>query len=298
MVGCMGCGALRGPDPNIELLQSELRWYEDNLYALDEQLRQCCDQLESARRHNAQLRQELATATATSSSTPMATPAPAEPSPQPDPSPAGGFDVPSEAELYDLSSPVVEIGEPDAPEATAPAEDEGKTSPAPSSPDEGDTPSAAQPIPAREVTRIVLNPKLTGGYHLDRKPGHDGVMVVIEPQNQDGEYVPRPAPLLVQVADPKQPGAKGRWGKWTFTASECQGRMKTTTFGKGVHLELPWPESAPSSEELVVTVVYQDSAGPLRASRPIRVRRGAANVAQRPTPPAKKPSWSPHRSSR
>ena len=48
------------PDPTVELLESELRWMEDNLYQLDAQLEASKRQLDSTRRENAALRLELA----------------------------------------------------------------------------------------------------------------------------------------------------------------------------------------------------------------------------------------------
>ena len=52
------CGC-RGPDPSIELLESELRWMEDQLYMLDDQLGQTCAQLEACRRENLSLQLDL-----------------------------------------------------------------------------------------------------------------------------------------------------------------------------------------------------------------------------------------------
>ena len=47
-------------DPSVELLESELRWMEDQLYSLDRQLDRTCMQLASAKNSNRALQRELA----------------------------------------------------------------------------------------------------------------------------------------------------------------------------------------------------------------------------------------------
>ena len=53
-------GCQSGPDPSIELLESELRWMEDQLYALDRQLDQASAKLEVCQRDNSLMRGQLA----------------------------------------------------------------------------------------------------------------------------------------------------------------------------------------------------------------------------------------------
>lgn len=52
----VGCQAL---DPSVELLESELRWMEDQLYMMDRQLDKCCQQLQKAQLQNQALQKQL-----------------------------------------------------------------------------------------------------------------------------------------------------------------------------------------------------------------------------------------------
>ena len=47
-----GC---RSTDPSVDLLESELRWLEDRMYLMDEELEQKCAELDSCRRNHASL---------------------------------------------------------------------------------------------------------------------------------------------------------------------------------------------------------------------------------------------------
>ena len=184
-----GC---RTPDPTVDLLESELRWMEDNLYQLDYQLDQCYEQLESARRYNASLRQELAAARR-------------KPGPT-DATETGeddtGYDEESEEDLYRFDAPVVELGDPDDEQNGTESRDGTGEQSIPNLdlqlPESDQDPAAPQEDSTRldsdpeRVTKILLNRRLTGGYDFDGRPGHEGVMVVIEPQNAQGQYVSTP----------------------------------------------------------------------------------------------------------
>ena len=54
-----GSGCKSQPNPSIELLESELRWMEDQLYAMDYELAERCAQLDSCRRDNSSLRHQV-----------------------------------------------------------------------------------------------------------------------------------------------------------------------------------------------------------------------------------------------
>ena len=67
-------------------------------------------------------------------------------------------------------------------------------------------------------------------------------------------------------------GVAGLVGKWNFTREEIRTRTRQTLMGKGIHLELPWPQSSPANEQLELAVRYTTSDGrQLRASRNILI---------------------------
>ena len=364
------------PDSTVELLEAELRWMEDNLYRMDDELDVVLLQLDSARRDNAVLRLELAEARGDKKKD-------AQPN-------AGSFD--NYSENIDLSPPVVidenSVLRADSPTDSdsytesdyensfepeidygksvlipsasslkhpseqngAPASDEdesnaGKVQSATPETSEAKEPSSSsddkdtadlsaetgvqleampdpkfmqpseeietpKPSPSsdpfesriksydaelRSVFRIKLNPQLTGGYNRDGRPGHDGVMVVIEPQNQKSEYVPVTGAVTVEVKDPAKSGVAGRVGKWTFDAIYAQQNLKRTTFGRGVHLEMPWPGAPPENQELELTVRYQLADGrTLQANKRIQVDPLTSVLVSKANAIEGK-SWSPER---
>ena len=132
-----GCGNFTGrivaqPDPTIELLESELRWMEENLYHMDDQLDRCLDQLDSARRNNAVLRTELAELRGARNATEGATTETIE----------GPFDEERDFDPEQLLNmePVVELG--------APSQRPEQGEPPPTIPPEGEIDLQGIPNPA------------------------------------------------------------------------------------------------------------------------------------------------------
>ena len=341
------------PNPDVQLLESELRWMEDNLYQMDDQLDRCLEQLESTRRNNAVLRFELAEArkqgVRKSGSPTLAPPrAGTSGSGTGDTSDdEGPFDEETEDLLdEDLLGPDIQFGATaDEPKSTndesetdedsddgrldddgeteemptpavrnpleIPSEDDikvedfpepksiitdpdvnpGTPSMKPGNPFESDDVSVSPDV----VSRIKLNRQLTGGYSFDKQPGHEGVMVVIEPQNAYAQYVPKPGDVVVEVRDPTKPGLAGRIAKWKFDATETQPKMKQTLMGKGIHLQLPWPSAAPQNKELNLIVEYQADGRRLRAEKRMLVEPTTAALISKAE--AAEAQWSPDRPS-
>jgi len=299
-----GC---RGTDSSIELLESELRWMEDQIYTMDRELAHAQAKLDSAQRYNESLQKELADATDNGTSQNRPTPA--------DNRPSIGSDLYDES---DLVIPEIDLGtneeEPDLDTGDAtgesleglpsntPAESTESTEgfqvpddseilpnqPAPS--DDATTPSEDVDLELEEITRgeggevrsqdirverIVLNSRLSGGYNFDGKPGDDGLLLVIEPQNMAGQYLPLPGNLTITVEDPRRSGPEGRVARWEFNAIETVGHMKKTLLGRGIHLTLPWPAQPPNQTSLKVIASYRAADGRnLNASRNVRVDTG------------------------
>ena len=288
------------PDPTVDLLESELRWMEDNLYQMDHQLDQCYAQLESARRYNTSLREELA---ATRRGVPSTGATGAEKDDV-------GYDVETEEDLYSFDAPIIELGDPDdEQDATQSREDdlEGagerripilelqnpETDQTPGNPEEDSDDAVSDP---KRVTKILLNPRLTGGYDFDGRPGHEGVMVVIEPQNAQGQYVSVPGELLIEVTDPRKQGMAAQVGKWRFDALESAAYFKESLMGRGAHLKLPWPGEPPIHQRLRLTVVYDTIEGrKLRAEKTITVKTGSHALASRSDITTRTASWTSRR---
>ncbi len=285
----IGC---QGPDPSIELLESELRWMEDQLYLMDRQQDNTSSQLESCQRDNRALRNELARLHQSPSS--------AHDDPQLESiRPGSRRAVEQPYKESDLLPPEIDLGpgepafqergsgapliDPDQPEerpgeAGMPASDNFARAPGP-------------------VRRIVLNRQLTGGYDFDGSTGDEGVMIVIEPQNSHGQYLPIPGEISVVVLDPTLSGPSARVARWDFDSIETAGLMRRTLVGRGIHLLLPWPNERPDSTQLRVHVRYTAIDGlALRASQDIRVDQlpGSASPV-RAASRSRAPTWAPYR---
>ncbi|WDI44560.1 hypothetical protein [Bremerella sp. P1] len=242
-----GC---RTTDPSVQLLESELRYLEDKVYALQDVVHQKDSQIASVRRENETLRKQLGLPEGphTTSTEPETLPTPF----------AGASRISSRPDTDSLTSPVIELGEssnlPEL-ESVAPG------------PELLDGPLLQQFDPDAEVvvdrvvTQMQLNPKLTGGYNADDQPGDDGIMVVIEPQNEAGQYVDSPGPVSVVLLDPAYSGKEAFVGRWDFDTTDSAKYLKRTLLGKGVHLKLPWTEGKPEHESLQLHVRYSTEQG-------------------------------------
>jgi len=279
-------------DPSVDLLESELRWLEDQVYLLDDQLQQTCAQLASCRRENETLRQTLEQGSTTpaisnSYADPNATgkkgaSSPPQPVPRgknnaPPPTiprrvnPKSTEEPPSQPSIDELQPPNVELGEPGPPPAAL--NGEGGLNRFGASSDithfltrtQRQTDGEAMPemIPTDlHVDRIVLNRQLTGGYDFDDRPGEEGLFVVIEPQNRQGEYIPVAGPLTLWVTDPSDSSHHAaKVAQWTFSSVETGQTLRRSVVGRGIHLQLPWPGKLPDRPQLTVHASYETSDG-------------------------------------
>ena len=180
-------------------------------------------------------------------------------------------------------------GFPEPEPNTAPNVDPGAAPEKPGNPFESDDVSVDPDV----VSRIKLNRQLTGGYSFDKQPGHEGVMVVIEPQNAYAQFVPKPGHVVVEVRDPTKPGLAGRVAKWKFDVSETQAKMKKTLMGKGIHLQLPWPSAAPQNKELNLIVEYEADGRRLRTAKRMLVKPTTSALISKAE--AAEAEWSPSR---
>jgi hypothetical protein len=60
----------------------------------------------------------------------------------------------------------------------------------------------------------------------------------------------------VVVLDRQSQGDAARVARWDFTREQVTQRMRRTSVGSGIYLELPWPAQAPAHRDLQVFVRY------------------------------------------
>lgn len=252
LLGLVLAGGCRTTDPSIQLLESELRYLEDKVYSLQDVVSQKEAQIASVRRENESLRERLglpdgqaAAETIPSPLKSVQTPAPQNQSP---------------TKFTDAMNPVIELGEAsDLPDLKAVAPNEVALE----SPvlDQFTAESKPEPVTDRVVTQIFLNPKLTGGYNSDGRPGDEGLMVVLEPRNAAGQYVDAVGPVSVVLLDPTYSGQEGFVARWDYDTADAAKYLQKTLIGKGLHLKMPWTGGKPEHENLILHVRYTTSEG-------------------------------------
>lgn len=234
----------------MELLERDLRYLEDKVYSLQDVVEQKNAEINSVRRENETLRKRLGL-------------------PDLEDDFQSFNDLPETPEMLATRlKPVT-----GSPALQAPTIDLGMAL----SPEEAE-------VVDRHVTAIHINPRLTGGYDFDKKPGDEGVMVVIEPRNRNGQYVDETGQLSIVLLDPQKEGKEAYVARWDFEAYEAQEKMKRSLLGKGIHMQLPWPGGYPEHETLVLFVRYETPDGrKIEQKKEIRIEL-PAKVSSRWTP--------------
>jgi hypothetical protein len=270
LLGISGCNFR---DPSVDMLEAEIRWREDQLYMLEDQLALYEAQIDSCRRENTALRKELNGEDSASPATgagvrarPDRTPSlPDIEIPGSSDGPDVDFQTPTLPEI-DFGTPVDpddDLGDPLPGDTGAVRRTQAK--PAGGSSSSADPPDTAQAdatsSAAGEVVKIVLNRQLTGGKNFDEFQGDDGILVVVEPQNAAGEYVAQAAPVAVVVLDPYKSGQAAYVARWNFDTVEATALLRKSLLGRGIFLDLPWPNEPPEHSQLKLYVRYMPPDG-------------------------------------
>lgn len=110
-----------------------------------------------------------------------------------------------------------------------------------------------------DVDRIVIDKALTRGFDSHGKSGDDGVVIAIEPQDENGVTIPVAAPVTISLIDPSRKGIRQRVGLWKFTARQVAARYDSS---QQVFLfRLPWQRNAPINSRLKLFVRFQANDG-------------------------------------
>ncbi|MCA9186401.1 MAG: hypothetical protein R3E01_11345 [Pirellulaceae bacterium] len=313
-------------DTSIEMLESENRWLEDQLYALEDEVKLKNAQLASCRRAYRSQSEDCGTIVEEPrKSRPLRSllptprenpPAAAKEAPSQEPNADAGSrptpadqdvlqapgDAPSGDESLDDSSndPTLEELAPpsgDAPLIELPTDALDNAPPLEVPTLEGSRLGQAshhahlshqmEPIALAEsndvgmvqvdanIARIVVNSRLTGGYDFDGRPGDEGLFVVVEPRNHGGQYVALPGNISIVVLDASQSGSAARIARWDFDAADTVNKLRNTMFGKGIHLQLPWPGGPPNTDRVMVFARYVTVDGrKLEAKREVTIDTG------------------------
>jgi len=112
--------------------------------------------------------------------------------------------------------------------------------------------SQAKPVPVR----LSLAQDYVTGRNYDGEPGDDGIALLVQPLDSQGNIILEPAAISVVVIDPAVRGSMARIARWDFQPEEVKSYVVHRGDLAGFLLELPWPNRIPDHEELKVFVRY------------------------------------------
>lgn len=318
-IACLACLILAGcqTDPyigtHIEMLNAAKRSLEDRVYELEYECEAQARQAERLRAENERLRKEGASGFREPNGLDIQPPEVRIPPTRSQTAPA----VPAAPEFRpeDLRPPLIEPGvsvdpsliEPRVPPA-APAKPAGSGASSGSPP-----PLATVRLEAEDprITAVYIDPDRTQGSNWDARSGDDGLLLVLQPRNEQGKYIPLAGPISVVALDPAEPGEQKRFARWELTAEEVDRQMRQSDSRQGIPLQLPWPASAPKHDRLRLYVRYTTVDGrQVEASQDVVVNAAARLTRawtprpagwEQPSPAlpssdaAAPPEWSPFR---
>ena len=271
-------------DPNILLLERELRLQEDEIYRLKSCLEECRRTMQSYGGADIVLPEMSETYLSPQASETLETPERAADSPatrRTQPAGPGATSLPQLDIEFGERLPEGAVPEKFAPPSeTEPPEIIHPEPPLRPGAEDQETEEAPRfrPISTSSsggggrATQLVLNRLLCGGRDEDGRPGDEGLTVVLQPRDARGSTVEKPGPVAIVVLDPSQEGDAARVARWDFTAAQIARRFRETGRGRAIQLETSWPAAPPVHNDLHLFVRYSDGDGQhLEADQPIRV---------------------------
>jgi hypothetical protein len=286
-------------DLNQQLLERELRFQEDQIYELQDELHEKCARLERAAQENVSLRRQLGVGDNDPAVAPRTSPV------RPRPATAVPGLVPPAIEAPDLprsaAPPAVPLAPP-ALDGVPPLPDRSEAAPA----DDGSLPvlpvsevepplalpppaamktdPAARPaavaLPMDDVrrlsfdasvpTHVVVTASRTACLDADGDGTSEGLKVVFEPRDAEERLAAAAGDVEVAAFDA---AGGGPIGAWRITAAEAAGSFRPTGRDRGLSFTLPWQAAPPAGDHVRVAVRFAvPGAEPLEADATIRVR--------------------------
>ena len=236
----------------FDLLHHEMRQMEDYIYHLEHELERKCEELAGCRTSNARTTMEADDLTTSDSQ--------------------------DDLDNVELPIPSVTLGpeEQEEPEFLQRPPDEEPTSleipdiegpknvdelPGANLPIESHTKTADHTVIDTEITHIVLNQRLTGGHDSDGVPGDDGITVVVEPRNVDGQFVPLAGTMVLVLLDPQKKDEEACVARWDIDRVKVGRSLYVVGPDPGIHLEVPWSGTEPGHSRLHLFARYETVDG-------------------------------------
>lgn len=288
-------------DLNQQLLERELRYQEDQIYQLQDELAEKCARLEHVAGENTSLRRQLGVSDTDPAApsrgrkarppgvAPAATvpPAISVPDASPLPAPRGG------GPPVDLAPPTLE-GVPPLP-ATSDSGESLSLPPAAASFDPAARPieaaaarvemDAAEPPPPTlvrmsydepadggEAVRLAVNQAGSSAVDADGDGQSEGLSLVIEPRTAAERLATVGGDVTITAFDGAAPPGATPLARWTVPAADAQARFRPSGRRRGIVLDLPWQGVLPTGHHVRITAEVATAAGPLATEALVPVR--------------------------
>ena len=111
------------------------------------------------------------------------------------------------------------------------------------------------------IVELAFHPSLSRAANFDDQSDDDGLYLVLQPKNVEGQMVPIFGTLEIAVHDPAKmdkdgPNDSSRIGRWNYSASEVKSKFQPIGSSQGIHLTLPWNGPDPEADRVLVFVRY------------------------------------------
>lgn len=128
--------------------------------------------------------------------------------------------------------------------------------------------SPAMAVPLKDI-RVARG---SGGIDDDGVPGDEGLLVVVEPRDEDGESVRALGDIEVTLDEVTPQGVKLPVGRWQVPLMRARRAWSSGLFSKGYHLKLAW-RTPPRTERVRATArLILPDGRVFEAERELRVR--------------------------
>jgi hypothetical protein len=259
-VVCLAAAGCKS-DLSQQLLERELRYQEDQIYQLQDELQDKCARLDMLNGENASLRKQLGVSpgdtlsrpragSPRSSAAPVAVPPALEiPEAIRTPSPAA---TPLAPPTLDNIPPL-----PVKPSATSEPTPLSLPAPADAASVRESEPAAVpvsydEPVSDGRPVRLVVNIASTSCFDDNGDGVSDGIAVTVEPRDAAEKLVPATGAVLVTVYDAVNPSAP--LASWTIPTEQAAAHFRPTTRLRGLHIPLRWTAAPPAGDHVRVVV--------------------------------------------
>lgn len=117
--------------------------------------------------------------------------------------------------------------------------------------------TAVQVVTDKRIVELAFHPALSRAVSFDDDNQDDGLYLVLQPKNEQGQVVAIPGAIVVELYDPSRDAANAAIGRWSYSAVEVEGKIQPIGSKQGIHLTLPWNGPNPKSDRVAVVVTMQ-----------------------------------------